>query len=130
MITRKDMCQTIADSSFYDRLTFQYVGAGQWIDTGDYFDEPEVYWTYGDGLVFQGSTPDDHSRLMEVYEYLDTAGHVEYHLGEFLDTIKEGQTIAVHYVTVDSMDPCLDCDNPDDCDADTLAGWILTVSAY
>lgn len=57
------------------------------------YDADNVSWTYESGLEALGSW-DDHSRLLETYESLETPAHYLYHL-PYLGELKDGEAYIV-----------------------------------
>lgn len=122
-LTRAELCQLIADRSFYEDTRAELLREGfdlyRVTEDVTYI---ESSWSEPEGLQFSEKVK-DHTRLMEPAEYLDRAEHIEWHFGELLDSQKSGEfnAITFSYLVVDE-----ECDWPEeDCEADHLIGWCL-----
>ena len=79
---------------FYRAFSIERTATGYVVneDTGPY-DNDNVQWTYDGGLDIPAEW-DDHSRLLESYEYLDMPKHYMYHL-PYLQELEVGEAYLV-----------------------------------
>lgn len=123
------MFEKVAESSFYDQLSFTKTDNG-WIENDNYVSEIDVYWTYENGINYQHSYSQAvDTGFMSDYMSFTSPDHIEYHFGDFLESLPIGADVEFQYQIIDQLG-CDDCEDIDNCDCDLVVGWILVCGTY
>src|SRR5699024_8781733 len=120
--------QAIADTSFYGDKDIIPNGDGTYsVEDGTTSQINDVMWTYESGLM-ELDNVDEHSRLMDHYEYFDHSAHIAHHLPESVEKLIAGtHRVVFAYLPVYDWEVI---NNSDLSDADDTAGWIIVADTY